>query len=66
MESAEPMPFIVDDVLVDFDDVRSEAALIALAALAEKIQVILFTHHTRVVDQARGVRSSTPIQVHKL
>lgn len=42
MKSAEPMPFIVDDVLVDFDDARSQAALGALAELAERAQVIIF------------------------
>lgn len=66
MESAEPMPFIVDDVLVDFDDERSEAALNALAALAEKTQVILFTHHSRVVEQAKGLGTSAQVQVHEL
>lgn len=55
MEQAEPMPFIVDDVLVDFDDERSEAALNTLAALAEKTQVILFTHHLRVAAQAKSM-----------
>ncbi len=53
MESAEPMPFIVDDVLADFDDDRSQAALNALAELAEKTQVILFTHHSQVVEQSK-------------
>jgi len=61
MESAEPMPFIVDDVLVDFDDERSEAALEALATLAEKTQVILFTHHSRVVEQARTINSTVNV-----
>jgi len=55
MESSEPMPFIVDDILVDFDDERSNAALSALTSLAEKTQVILFTHHSRVVEQARTI-----------
>ncbi len=64
MESAEPMPFIVDDVLVDFDDDRSQAALKALAELAEKTQVILFTHHAQVVDQAKKLQRS--MQVHNL
>ena len=58
MESSEPMPFIVDDILVDFDDARSQAALNALAELAERTQIILFTHHSRVVEQARKVRGS--------
>lgn len=64
MESAEPMPFIVDDVLVDFDDARSQAALNALAELAEKTQVILFTHHSQVVEQAKQLQGS--VQVHEL
>jgi uncharacterized protein YhaN len=66
MESAEPMPFIVDDVLVDFDDLRSEAALNALAVLAEKTQVILFTHHSQCVEQAKRLQSTAPVEVHEL
>lgn len=61
MEGSEPMPFIVDDILVDFDDERSEAALSALAELAQKTQVILFTHHSRVVEQARMIGVATHI-----
>lgn len=64
MESAEPMPFIVDDVLVDFDDDRSQAALNALSELATKTQVILFTHHSQVVEQAKQLQGK--IQVHEL
>jgi uncharacterized protein YhaN len=64
METAEPMPFIVDDILVDFDDSRSEAALKALAVLAQKTQVILFTHHAQVVDQANRLQGT--VQVHEL
>jgi uncharacterized protein YhaN len=64
MESSEPMPFIVDDVLVDFDDERSLAALGALAALAAKTQVILFTHHSQVVEQAKQL--NLPVRVHSL
>ncbi len=56
MESSEPMPFIVDDILVDFDDSRSKAALDTLAELAERTQVILFTHHLRVVEQSKQVK----------
>ena len=64
MNNAEPMPFIVDDILVDFDDKRSEAALNTLSEFAEKTQVIVFTHHRRVVDQARSLLR--PAQVHEL
>ena len=70
IDNAEPVPFIVDDVLVDFDDKRSQAALSSLAVLAKKTQVILFTHHTQVVDQAKKlpkyVQGPTHVQVHEL
>ncbi|MCK5433254.1 MAG: chromosome segregation protein SMC, partial [Gammaproteobacteria bacterium] len=66
MESSEPMPFIVDDVLVDFDDMRSKAALNALSSLAEKTQVILFTHHSQVVEQAKQLNTIKPVLVQEL
>ena len=56
METSEPMPFIVDDILVDFDDARSQAALNALAELAQKTQIILFTHHSQIVEQSKQLR----------
>ena len=62
MESSEPMPFIVDDILVDFDDARSQAALHALAELSERTQVILFTHHSRVVEQSKKVHGAVNVQ----
>ena len=52
------MPFIVDDILVDFDDERSEAALYELSWLSKKTQVIMFTHHSRVVEQAVKIGDS--------
>lgn len=64
--SSEPMPFIVDDILVDFDDKRSEAALSALAELADKTQVVLFTHHSRVVEQVRRLGKIKRVQIHTL
>ena len=62
METAEPMPFIVDDVLVDFDDRRTEAALRVLAEIAIQTQVILFTHHARLREQAQRLQAN----VHEL
>lgn len=65
MHSAGPMPFIVDDILVDFDDRRSQAALERLAALSRQTQVILFTHHSRVVEQAKALGRGVA-QIHEL
>lgn len=50
--NAEPLPFIADDLLVHFDDVRAAAAIALLAQLARTTQVILFTHHDHVAALA--------------
>jgi uncharacterized protein YhaN len=47
------MPFIGDDLLTSFDDRRAAAGLKALATIAPKVQPILFTHHSRIVELAR-------------
>lgn len=53
LRDREPVPLIVDDVLVNFDDPRTRATLECLAELAKKTQVIVFTHHQHLVDIAR-------------
>jgi uncharacterized protein YhaN len=50
----EPLPFIADDLLLNLDNKRSEAALRTLAALATSSQVLLFTHHAHMVELARS------------
>ena len=40
-----PLPVIVDDLLVQFDDARALATLEVLAELATRTQVLCFTHH---------------------
>jgi uncharacterized protein YhaN len=52
LENAEPMPFVVDDILIQFDDGRARATLATLADFSAKTQVILFTHHGRDIEQA--------------
>ena len=66
MASSEPMPFIVDDILINFDDRRSAATLKALSSLGEKTQVILFTHHQKIIDTARELQSSGKVFIHQL
>lgn len=61
-----PMPFIVDDVLVHFDDDRSAAALAALGELAQETQVIFFTHHEHLITLAESSVSDEILRVHKL
>jgi uncharacterized protein YhaN len=67
VESSEPLPFIVDDILIQFDDDRSRATLESLAEFSAKTQVILFTHHERVVEEARGLGDAAGrVFVHEL
>ncbi len=49
----EPVPFIVDDVLLNFDDGRAVATLKVLAELSRQTQVIFFTHHQHLVNLAQ-------------
>lgn len=62
----EPMPFIVDDILINFDDERSRATLRVLADIATRTQVILFTHHGRISEEARELAGAGRTQVHLL
>lgn len=49
---AEPLPIVMDDVLVNFDDSRAAAALQTLAEFAEGQQVLFLSCHQRIVDLA--------------
>lgn len=48
-----PLPFIADDLFVNFHDQRSRAGLTVLGELARKTQVIFLTHHEHLVEVAR-------------
>lgn len=47
--TSEPLPFIGDDLLVNFDDARATAALKLLSEFGKTTQVILFTHHPHLL-----------------
>ena len=50
---AESAPFIGDDLFATFDEDRTANGLAALAAIGDRVQPILFTHHRHVADIAR-------------
>lgn len=52
LDKEEPLPFIVDDILVNFDDSRSAATLKVLSELSERTQIIMFTHHEHILELA--------------
>lgn len=66
LDQQDPLPFVVDDILVGFDDERSEAALEVLCELAKKTQVLLFTHHAMVAHAARKLGKENGVFVHDL
>jgi len=66
LENSEPIPFIVDDILIRFDDERAVAALQVLAQLASRTQVIFFTHHRHLVDLAAANIDSSILFEHAL
>ena len=64
--AGEMMPFVVDDVLVQFDDDRCAAALRVLADVASRTQVVLFTHHRHVRACAEALAAPDMVIVHEL
>jgi uncharacterized protein YhaN len=54
-DAGEPLPLVMDDVLVNFDDERVRATLAALAELSERRQILFLTCHQHIVDIARDV-----------
>ena len=53
LEAGHALPFIADDLFVNFHDQRSRAGLTVLGELARKTQVIFLTHHEHLVEVAR-------------
>jgi uncharacterized protein YhaN len=51
-KSRPPVPFIADDIMETFDDVRAEQAFGLLGDMAHKGQVIYLTHHQHLCDIA--------------
>ena len=66
LSKGEPMPFVVDDILMGFDDKRTRVCLEVLAELAASTQVLLFTHHRRVLELAGALQAKAGIFSHAL
>lgn len=55
LEQIVPLPFIADDLFINYDDGRAKAGLEALDKLSEITQVIFLRHHEHLVPVARLV-----------
>ncbi|SAK95629.1 ATP-binding protein [Caballeronia ptereochthonis] len=54
-EKASSLPFVADDLFINFDDGRARAGLRVLAHIAKRTQVIFLSHHDHLVDIVREV-----------
>lgn len=61
-----PIPFILDDILINFDDDRATATLEILADLSSRTQIIFFTHHKHIVELAKSVIDDDILCVERL
>ncbi|PLX39560.1 MAG: DNA double-strand break repair Rad50 ATPase [Hyphomicrobiales bacterium] len=52
LKRAEPLPFVADDLFINFDDDRAAAGFKLLGELSQTTQVLFFTHHQHLVDIA--------------
>jgi uncharacterized protein YhaN len=54
LQRAKALPFVADDLFINFDDGRAAAGLKVLGQLAKSCQVIFFTHHYHLLEIARS------------
>lgn len=55
LEQAMPLPFIADDLFINYDDARSKAGFEALRTLSEQTQVIFLSHHDHLIPTVQAV-----------
>ena len=55
LDQAHALPFIADDLFINYDDKRSRQGLEALGELSRKTQVVFLTHHDHLLPAVRHV-----------
>lgn len=55
LDRADALPFVADDLFINFDNDRAGAGFAVLGELSRKTQVIFFTHHSHLLDIARKI-----------
>jgi len=66
LEEHEPMPLILDDLLITFDNNRAKAILPQLGELAKRTQIFLFTHHEHLVELCCQTLGEGQFHLHRL
>jgi uncharacterized protein YhaN len=54
LDRAPELPFVADDLFINFDDDRAAAGFTVLGHLAAKTQVLFFTHHHHLLEIAQA------------
>jgi uncharacterized protein YhaN len=66
LASQEPIPLVLDDIFINFDDDRARAGIEVLAEFAQKTQVLLLTHHARTLELAKKTLMESAWMEHRL
>jgi uncharacterized protein YhaN len=59
LDHAQALPFIADDLFINYDDARASSALEALGELSRKTQVLFRTHHAHLLPAVHKVFGSS-------
>jgi uncharacterized protein YhaN len=60
------MPLLLDDILMTFDDGRTGAGLALLDELAERFQIVVFTHHDHIGRLAQDSLPAGRVHIHHI
>ncbi|MEF8752695.1 MAG: AAA family ATPase [Accumulibacter sp.] len=66
LDNGEPLPVIVDDITVHFDDAAAAATFRVLAELSQRTQVLFLTHHEHLLDVASKAVGNDAYRAHQL
>ena len=66
LEEHEPIPLILDDLLMTFDNERTKSIIPQLIKLAKRTQIFLFTHHEHLVELCHETVSEGQFTLHRL
>jgi exonuclease SbcC len=64
LDKREPLPIIIDDILIQFDDAAAAATFKVLADLSNRTQVLFLTHHEHLLEVATASIGSGAYQPH--
>ena len=65
-EEEHTLPFVVDDIFMTFDNQRTRATLSVLNEMADRFQMIIFTHHNHLTDLALAELPEGRVHIHPL